>query len=131
MRAHLVKDGVIVNTVEVANLSFMDGLVDASIGGAIGDSISNGLVVKNTPVPVVPQSVPMANARYELIKAGKMADVNSYFAALTGIEGDIARTAWDFEPSVNRSNPYVIAAAAAVGLNESQLDDLFIAAGNQ
>lgn len=47
MRAHVVSDsGVIMNTIEVESLDFMPGLVDASIGGTIGDSIINGVLIK-------------------------------------------------------------------------------------
>jgi hypothetical protein len=47
MRAHFVSDsGVIMNTIEVESLDFMPGLVDAAIGGTIGDSIINGMLVK-------------------------------------------------------------------------------------
>lgn len=37
MRAHIVKNGVVVNTVLVESLDFMPDLVDASHGGKIGD----------------------------------------------------------------------------------------------
>lgn len=52
MRAHqLNEDGVITNTVEVDSLDFMPGLVDAVIGGSIGDSIINGAVLGLQPLP--------------------------------------------------------------------------------
>lgn len=42
--------GKIINTVVARSLSDLPMLVDASIGGRIGDSIINGIVVK-TPLP--------------------------------------------------------------------------------
>jgi hypothetical protein len=45
MRAHVLSAGVIVNTIEVDSLDAMPGLVDADIGGSIGDSIAGGVVV--------------------------------------------------------------------------------------
>lgn len=46
MRAHVLNEqGEIVNTVEVASLDVIPGLVDASIGGQIGDSLVEGVVV--------------------------------------------------------------------------------------
>jgi len=46
MRAHIIENNMIVNTVEVDNLEFMPGLVDASIGGSIGDSYVNGNIIQ-------------------------------------------------------------------------------------
>jgi hypothetical protein len=44
MRAHVLNDaGLILNTIEIAALAH--GMVDASIGGQIGDSIVDGAVV--------------------------------------------------------------------------------------
>lgn len=37
MKAHIIFDGVVINTIEVKSLDFMPGLVDASLGGKIGD----------------------------------------------------------------------------------------------
>lgn len=37
MRAHIIENGKIVNTIEVESLDFLPNLVDASLGGAIGD----------------------------------------------------------------------------------------------
>lgn len=46
MKAHVVEAGIIVNTIEVESLDFMEGLVDASLGGSIGDTIE---VPENSP----------------------------------------------------------------------------------
>ena len=47
MRAHIIDaQGVILNTAEVASLDAIPGLIDAAIGGTIGDSIVNGAVVQ-------------------------------------------------------------------------------------
>lgn len=51
MRAHVIKDGVIVNTIEVESLSFMPGLVDASIGSEKSD-LWDGFVFSKTVVPL-------------------------------------------------------------------------------
>jgi|GEM_PF-4341413 len=37
MRAHVVNENVVVNTIIVPNLNFMPNLMDASLGGSIGD----------------------------------------------------------------------------------------------
>lgn len=33
MRAHIIENGVVINTIEVDSLDFMPGLVEATIGG--------------------------------------------------------------------------------------------------
>lgn len=38
MRAHLIENGRVTNTIEVDSLDFLPGLVDASLGGKIGDA---------------------------------------------------------------------------------------------
>lgn len=37
MRAHVVENGVVINTILVESLNFLPGLIDASNGGKIGD----------------------------------------------------------------------------------------------
>lgn len=37
MRAHVITDGVVTNTIIVKSLDFMPGLIDADLGGRIGD----------------------------------------------------------------------------------------------
>jgi hypothetical protein len=49
MRAHIIENGVVVNTIEVESLDFMPGLVDAENGGKIGDLYENGQFT--TPQP--------------------------------------------------------------------------------
>lgn len=47
MRAHqLDENNVIIGTIEVSDLNFMPGLVDASVGGTLGDKIINDVVTK-------------------------------------------------------------------------------------
>ena len=58
MRAHVIgASGVILNTIEVASLDWMPDygfdLLDASVGGSIGDSIVGGVVVPAGVNPAV------------------------------------------------------------------------------
>lgn len=50
MRAHIIKDGVVVNTIEVESLDFMPGLIDAE-QGSIGD-LWDGQAFSKPPAPV-------------------------------------------------------------------------------
>lgn len=53
MQAHIIKGGVVVNTIVVDSLDFMSGLVEAPAGTGIGWSYINGQFVDNRPQPEV------------------------------------------------------------------------------
>lgn len=59
MRAHLIKDGVVVDTMEVESLDFMEGLVEATAGG-IGWTLVDGEFVEPEPQPI-PKELHNAN----------------------------------------------------------------------
>jgi len=52
MKAHVIENGKVVNTIEVESLDFMPNLVEATSGG-IGWDYINGQFVDNRPAPVV------------------------------------------------------------------------------
>ena len=51
MRAHIIENNVVVNTIEVDSLNFMSGLVEAPANTGIGWSYINGSFVDNRPKP--------------------------------------------------------------------------------
>ena len=53
MRAHIIENGVVVNTIEVKSLDFMPGLVEATEGG-IGWTYANGMFTAPEPEVVTP-----------------------------------------------------------------------------
>lgn len=55
MRAHVMDGILIVNTIEVASLDFIPNLIDASIGGGIGDTIVDGVLIPKPISPAVSQ----------------------------------------------------------------------------
>lgn len=57
MRAHIVENGIVVNTIEVESLDFMPGLVDAEEGG-IGWKYENGVFTAPPEEPPVPSVTP-------------------------------------------------------------------------
>ena len=130
MNAHqLNEDGLIINTIVVDDINVFPGLVNASIGGSVGDSVINGVLVLKADPPVeVPQSVPMLSAKLALINGGHITLVNDTINAIPGTDGDIARAYWESSQYVHRHNPIVLMMQGVLELSEDELDDLFIAA---
>lgn len=77
----------------------------------------------------VPTVVTMRHARLALLQAGLLSQVE---AAIAAIEDPVQRQAvqieWEYAAEINREHPWVQGLATALGLNETQLDDLFVAA---
>ena len=49
MRAHIITEGKVSNTIEVDSLDVFPNLIDASIGGSIGDTWNGTAFVKTPP----------------------------------------------------------------------------------
>jgi len=80
-------------------------------------------------VPYVPPAeVTMRQARLALLQAGKLAAVDAAINALPEPTKTAARIEWEYSGTVRRRQPLVLALAPALGLNDAQLDALFIAA---
>lgn len=73
------------------------------------------------PPPVIPQSITMRQARLALLGAGLLDTVNAGMAGMS----QAAQIEWEFASEVQRSNPLIGAMAAALGMTDAQLDDLF------
>jgi hypothetical protein len=79
MRAHIVENGVVVNTIEVDSLDIMPGLIDGDIGG-IGWSYVDGVFVDNRPAPE-PIPAPPPPTKEELL-----AQLQALQAQIIGLE---------------------------------------------
>lgn len=129
MRAHqLNAQGVIVNTIMVASLDFMPGLVDASIGGQMGDRVVNGALVPMPPAPRVPQVVSLRQAKRALLQQGKYAAVEAVIDSLPSPQQEEARIDWTSASDVEYDSPMVAFMVQVLPLSESEKDDLFILA---
>ncbi len=80
--------------------------------------------------PDVPVAVTMRQARLALLQAGMLATVNGAIAAMPGAAGDAARIEWEFSSEVQRHKPLVLALAPLLGLDDAQLDALFVQAAS-
>lgn len=73
------------------------------------------------PATSVPSVVTMRQARLALLQSGLLAQVNTAVAAAD----EATKITWEFSTEVHRENALVATLASALGLTESQLDDLF------
>lgn len=78
--------------------------------------------------PVIPGAVTMRQARLALLGAGLLANVNSYIASMTGVDGDVARIEWEYAQEVRRDSPLVAGLSQALALTTAQLYALFTTA---
>lgn len=132
MRAHMIENGVIANTVVVAALDALPGLIliDADLHpGNIGDGWDGAQVI---PAPVPPEPVPtevtMRQARLALLGAGLLTNVDAAINAMPEPAKSAARIEWDYSSAVQRHNGFVAQLGPALGLTDAQIDDLFRAA---
>ncbi len=81
-------------------------------------------------VSTIPTSVTMRQARLALLAAGKLSQVDT---AISSIPDNMQRAAaaieWEYAQTVDRASPFTATLAAALGLSETDLDNLFTAAG--
>lgn len=109
-------------------------VVDAALpdGFTCGGYTWNGAGVDAKPVPApavtVPQTVTMRQARLALLGAGKLAAVDAAIASLPSPQREAAQIEWDYSSAVDRNRNFVAMIAPALGLDEAQIDALFIAA---
>lgn len=77
-----------------------------------------------------PQSVSARQIRLWLV--GNGIGLASVEAAIDGIpdqqQRDMVRVEWEYAPYIERSHPMLIPLAAALGLNEAQVDQAFVEA---
>jgi hypothetical protein len=73
MNAHIIENGVVVNTIVVDSLDFMPGLVEATEGTGIGWDYANGQFVDNRPVPPEPEPAPAPTKEELLVQLNALA----------------------------------------------------------
>lgn len=79
------------------------------------------------PLPSVPQSILMKQARKVLLQAGYLVQISVIINAMPSPQKELAQIDWDTSNTVERGNPLVLEMAAELGLTDAQLDAMFIA----
>jgi len=122
---------------------YIRDLTSAEADAIRNDSLStkkwvdvDGVLTQVDKPVVVPESVTRIQMRDTLIDADLFDTVDIVIAAMPDSTDEEAKDKkkmaewWNNAPTFRRDNPRIALMAAAMGLNDTQVDDLFIAAGN-
>jgi len=124
--------------IEISDEQYDEALAGMQAGKIV--SVENGFALVDPPAPEEPPAldpeppgpptvVTRAQGKAALIQAGLWADVLAYVDAIADpTEQALARVALDDTTEWRRDSPFLATAAAALGLSETQLDDLFVTA---
>lgn len=80
------------------------------------------------PQPQAPVSVTMRQARLALHSAGLLQSVEDAIGALAEPDQTAARIEWGYASTVERSSQFVAMLGSAIGLDDAQMDELFLSA---
>ena len=131
MKAHIIEDNKIVNTIEVDSLDFLPNLIDASLGGSIGDSYIDSKFIKPVAEVIldVPAQVAMWQARDFLIANDLLDDVINTIAAIPdAVARKRAQSKFEFSNTVRRDDPLLNYVVTNAGFTKEQVDSWFIEA---
>lgn len=80
--------------------------------------------------PYVPTVITMRQARLALLGAGLLSSIETAIESMPSPQKEEVRIEWDYSTLVRRDNKSIQALAAAIGLSDAQLDDLFVSASS-
>ena len=114
MRAHIIENGVIENTVEVETLDVIPGLVAAVGNEGIGWLYDGESFSPPPPIPVqIPQEITMRQARLVLLEHGLLTNVQTAINSLPEPNKTKAQIEWDYSNALQRDNSFVAVLGAA------------------
>lgn len=122
--AVLNDDGVVINVI-LADHELPGLIMIQSDMAQVGDvQQPDGSFARPPAVVVVPAAISAVQARLALNRAGLREAAET---AIAQADQDV-RDLWEYAATLHRDHPVLRALAAAVGLTDAQLDDLFIQA---
>lgn len=124
----IINDGTVINAVTATHeYAASQGWIELPAGFGIGDFYDGIEFVKApTPPAPVPQSVTRAQGKAALIQTGLYAGVVGYVESISDpVEKALAEVALNDTQEWSRTSPFLNAAAGAVGLSQTAMDDLF------
>lgn len=128
-RFAIIQGGTVANIIE-SDTAFAESIGAIPAGaGAIGDLYADGVFTKPpAPATPVPQSVTMRQARLALLSMGLLSAVDGAIDGMAEPTKSAARVEWEYSGEVQRSKGLVLSLGSELGLNDAQLDALFVTA---
>lgn len=117
-------------SVEITDEYHQALLLGQSAGKVIAPDSKGYPVLKNRPKAIkqTPHKVTMRQARLALHAEGLLQSVEDTISAMPEPSQTAARIEWDHAGHVERSSQFVAMLGAAIGLDDAQMDELFMAA---
>lgn len=128
MRFMVIENGVATNAILAENENAVPGLTlvqsdTANIGDLWDEQV---FTAPPPPPPPVPQEITMRQARLVLLGAGLLNGVQTAIDGLPEPQRSAANIEWEFSNTLQRRNAFVLTLGPALGLNDAQIDALFI-----
>lgn len=123
MRAHVIENNVVVNTIEVESLDIFPNLAEASVG-SIGWSYIDGVFTPPVIPKIIPEIITMRQARLALLQNNLLDVIDVAVATMP----QNVQISWEYATEVRRDNPLVASIKAMQQWTDAQMDDLFILA---
>jgi hypothetical protein len=131
MKYAILNGALVVNVAEATpEFAQEQGWIEAPSGVGVGWIYSDGDWIAPPPPPPPPiEPITMRQARLELLNIGKLDDVDAALAAIPDEQQrKAAQIEWEYATIIERNAPLVISLTPALGLTETEMDDLFKAA---
>lgn len=125
MKAHVIEDGKVVNTISVNALTDRPNLISAENGGSRGDLWDGENFTTPAPVVTAPQTITQIQGMKALHRAGKKKAIKTMLSAPGNEEANIA---FEYERTWRRDSQFIADLAPALGMTEAEVDDLFVTA---
>jgi hypothetical protein len=111
-------------------IGIVDGLRTWEVRDDAGNLVGLNQQAVEPESPAVPASVSARQIRLWLVAHGvSLAAVEAAIDAIPdALQRDSVRVEWGYAPYVERSHPFLIPLAAALGLTEAQVDQAFVEA---
>ncbi len=123
MKAHILENNKVVNTIEVKSLDFLPNLIDGSVGGIGWDYIDGKLTPPETTPEPIQTSITPRQARLKLLEANLLDNLEAIITTNRSWQIE-----WEYATEVKRDSPLIDAVATQAGLTVEQIDQMFVEA---